>query len=135
MSTEKHYTLVEAIRADGCPTKYKTKKETGRFSSSTPAASAKKAFSSLCERKRIHGQCSIYVSIRETTQGGKSKIFSYKGKRVLKKEPGPFGNKYDIHLKSVSVDELKEHCKKSHKTSGPMKSMKSMKKTQKSKRH
>ena len=123
MSDIKHYTVEKAFHSDGCPTKFKGKSGSGRFTSKSPSASAKKAISSLCQRKKIKGRCSLYVVIRETTQGSKNKEFAYAGRRVLKETPSPFGHKYDIKLEKITPEELeKKTCKKSYKTSGKMKS-------------
>ncbi len=120
---KKHYTIEKALHSDGCPTKFKGKSGTGRFTSKSPSGSAKKAISSLCQRKKIKGRCSLYVDIRETTQGSNHKEFAYAGKRVVKETPSPFGHKYDIKLKKITPEEFKrKNCKKSYKTSGKMKS-------------
>ncbi len=121
MSNEKTYTIVEAYHSDGCPTKFKGKSGSGRFISETPSASAKKAMSSLCQRKKIRGRCSLYVVIRETTRGSKHKEYAYLARRHVKETPSPFGHKYDINAKKVTMEELKKTCKKSYKTPGKMK--------------
>ena len=119
----KHYTIESAYHSDGCPTKFKGKNGSGRFTSKVPSLAAKKAVSSLCQRKKIKGRCSLYVVIRETTQGSKHKEYAYAGRRVLKETPSPFGHKYDIKLEKITPEELeKKTCKKSYKTSGKMKS-------------
>jgi hypothetical protein len=125
MSEIKHYTIVKAYHKDGCPTKFKGKSGSGRFSSKKPSSSAKKAMSSLCQRKKIRGRCSLYLVIRETTQGSKHKEFAYEAKRSVKDEPSPFGHKYDISAKKISMEELNKKCKHSYKSPGPMKSKRS----------
>lgn len=119
----KHYTIEGAFHTDGCPTKFKGKSGTGRFNSKNPAGSAKKAFSSLCQRKKIHGQCSLIVKVRETTQNSKHKEFAYVAHRKLKEVPSPFGHKYEVRLKKISLENLeRKTCKASKKSSGRMKS-------------
>lgn len=119
----KHYTIEGAYHTDGCPTKFTGKSGTGRFTSKNPGSSAKKAFSSLCQRKKIHGKCSLIVKVRETTQGSKHKEFAYVAHRQLKAVPSPFGHKYEVKLKKISMDALeKKTCKVSKKSSGRMKS-------------
>ena len=123
MTQERHYTIEGAFHTDGCPTKFKGKSGTGRFTSKTPSASAKKAFSSLCQRKKIHGKCSMIVKVRETTQGSHHKEFAYIAHRQLKAVPSPFGHKYEVKLKKINLDTLeKKSCKASRKSSGRMKS-------------
>jgi len=72
----------------------------GRYVSASPQAAAKKAFSRACSAKRIKGQCTLEVTIRETTAGSGGKQFSYKFKRVKLPEPvvmpGGFSFKYKI---------------------------------------
>jgi hypothetical protein len=120
---KKHYTIEKAFHSDGCPTKFNGKNGSGRFTSKSPSASAKKAISSLCQRKKIRGRCSLYVVMREITQGSKHKEFTYIGRRVVKETPSPFGHKYDIKLEKITPEELeKKTCKKSYKTPGKMKS-------------
>lgn len=122
----KHYTIEGAFHTDGCPTKFKGKSGTGRFNSKNPAGSAKKAFSSLCQRKKIHGQCSLIVKVRETTQNSKHKEFAYVAHRKLKEVPSPFGHKYEVRLKKISLENLeRKTCKASKKSSGRMKSSRS----------
>ena len=59
-------------------------------------AAAKKAFTNLCRKKGIKGQCAINVTIQEVGAGkkplmyktsGKVKEHSYSFRRTLKKEP------------------------------------------------
>lgn len=123
------FTITDAAHIDGCPTKFSNKDYTGDFtSSSTPARAASKAVSQLCRVKRVKGQCTLYVKIRETTRESKKKEFSYKIKRVKKDnksiKSSPFGNEYDNIVKSIKHIP-NEDCPKSHKSSG-RKSKKSM---------
>ena len=121
MNHEKSYTIVKAYHTDGCQTKFKGKSGTGRFISKSPSASAKKAMSSLCQRKKIRGRCSLYVVIRETTQGSKHKEHAYLARRHVKETPSPFGHKYDINAKKISFEDLSKKCKQSYKSPGRMK--------------
>lgn len=121
----RHFTLDGAFHTDGCPTKFKGKSGTGRFNSRDAYESAKKAFSSLCQRKKIHGRCSMYVVLRETTQGSKGKKYTYLAHRLNrdKDDVSPFGNKYKVKLNTVDPDKLsKKTCKASRKSRGRMKS-------------
>jgi hypothetical protein len=56
----------------------------GRFIASTPASAAKKAVSRICRQSKIRGQCSMVVTLQETTRGSAGKTFSYRVRRVVK---------------------------------------------------
>ena len=75
------FTIVNANKHGGCPTKFGLKGKGGRYVSKTPANAARKAFTELCRTKRIRGVCTLIVTIRETTKNSKHKMFSYKLKR------------------------------------------------------
>jgi hypothetical protein len=116
------FTITDAAHIDGCPTKFSNKDYTGEFTSSTyPSRAASKAVSKLCRVKRVKGQCTLYVKIRETTRESKKKEFSYKVKRVKKDQKevkaSPYGNEYVNVIKSINHIP-KEDCPKSHKSSG-----------------
>lgn len=129
------FTINSASHADGCPTKFSHNGKTGSFTNKTsPARAASKAFTHLCNVKRIHGKCSLYIGIRETTQGSKKKVYTYKANRVKLDKPGPFGNEYTNKI--TAVDAIpSEKCSKSYKSRGRM-SRRSLKISKsKSKRH
>ena len=125
------FTIDEAAHADSCGTKYKLRGNSGRFKSKEPRGAAKKAFSSLCRRKRIRGRCVLYISVRETTQSAssKGKVFTYRFTRRKAAVPGPFGQQYEVVGKSV--DTIGGHCSKSRKSKGRMFSRTSKGKTRK----
>lgn len=122
------FTIDSAAHSDGCSTKFKRINYSGVYThSKIPARAASKAVSELCRVKRIHGQCTLYVALRETTQESKKKLYTYKIKRTKQEKEGPFGNEYKnvVH----AVDKIPfEHCPKSRKTSG-RKASRTMKKT------
>ena len=121
-SGKRSFTIHHAYHIDGCKTKFSHKDYTGRFTSHTAERASKKALRQLCTVKRIKGQCSLYIELRETTQGSNNKIFAYKCNRVKKDKPlvipGRGTYNYDMVCKAVRIP--KEKCKKSHKTSGRM---------------
>ena len=80
MSDHRSFTLVAVENVKGG----KKGKENlgGRFVSRTPAGAAKKAVTQICRASKIKGQCTLNVTVRETTRGGEKKEFSYKVKRV-----------------------------------------------------
>jgi hypothetical protein len=66
------------------------------------------------------------VQIIRIKKTGKHKEFAYVAHRKLKAVPSPFGHKYEVKLKKISLDKLeKKTCKASKKSSGRMKSSRS----------
>ncbi len=84
---ERSFTVVDAARADGCKTKFAIKGSGGRYISKDPEGAARKAFSRLCLRKRIRGQCAMIITVQELTQGSNGKTWTYKLNR--EKHPAP----------------------------------------------
>jgi hypothetical protein len=80
--SKRSFTIVSVEDTHG---KAKGKKNLGgRFLSDTPSGAARKAISRICRESAIKGQCTLKVTIRETTQGSQHKEYSYKGKRMMK---------------------------------------------------
>ena len=71
------FTVSNVTKHGGCSTKYNA----GRFISRTPAGAAKKAFNQFCRQKNIKGVCTLFVTVKETTQESKHKEFTYKCSR------------------------------------------------------
>lgn len=71
------FTVLSISRKGGC----QTKGNGGRFINKTAAGAARKAFTDLCRTKRIRGVCTLFVTMRETSQGSKKKMYSYKLQR------------------------------------------------------
>lgn len=81
MSDHRSFTLVDVVSVKG---KAKGKLNLGgRYISTSPAGAAKKAVTQVCRASKIKGQCTLHVTVRETTRGGHQKDFAYKVKRVL----------------------------------------------------
>lgn len=79
--SERSFTLVEVKDTTG---RAKGKANLGgRFMGVTPAQAARKAMSRVCRSSAIRGQCTLILTIRETTRGGDHKEFTYRGKRKL----------------------------------------------------
>ncbi len=79
MSEHRTFTVV-AVRSSS---KVKGKaNEGGRFVSRTPAGAARKAGSRICRESKIKGQCSLAITLRETTRGSNHKEYTYSVKRV-----------------------------------------------------
>lgn len=122
-SRKRSFTIEDASHRDGCPTKFSRKDYSGRYISRTPAGAASKALTELCSSKRIKGQCTLFLKIRETTQGSTKKVFMYHAKREKLDEPVEITKGVSVEYKNrvISVDENeKPKCKKSHKSSGRM---------------
>jgi len=94
------------------------------------------ALTELCHVKNIKGQCSLYIEMRETTQGSKHKLYEYHCKRVKKDKPlvipGRSTYNYDMICKPVRIPS--EKCKQSRKTSGRMRSSRVVSKQKKTKK-
>jgi hypothetical protein len=119
MHHKRTFTIHDAMHSDGCQTKFSNKHYTGVYVSSSPSGAAKKALSQLCRVKNIHGQCTLYIVIRETTQGSAKKHFSYKLNRV-KLSPPLLLKGREIHYtsKCKSVDSIPKCKVGSRKSSG-----------------
>lgn len=116
---KRSFTIADAKHVDGCPTKFASKGYTGTYTGSNPAQAAKKAFSQLCRVKRVRGACSLYVSVRETTQEAPNKKeFVYKLTRTKLDKPVTIGDyevKYTTGIKSAKK---MPECPKSRKSRG-----------------
>ena len=77
------FTVVGVGKQSGCKTKF----HGGKYVSKSASGAARKAFSELCRVKKIRGVCTLVISIRETTQGGKGKVYTYKLNRHKLKKP------------------------------------------------
>lgn len=85
MSTTRTFGIVDAFTGSG-----HVKSDLHNFRGTytgTPLAAAKKAAAFLCRHSAIHGQCTVYVTIREKTRGSAHKHFCYKVKRVKLAKP------------------------------------------------
>ena len=126
MPNKRTFTIHDALHSDGCQTKFSNKDYTGVYVSSNPSGAAKKALSQLCRVKKIHGQCTLYIVMRETTQGSSKKHFTYKLNRIKLAKPIDLKGRL-IHYtnKSKSVDSIPK-CKRSRKSHGRKKSAKNI---------
>ena len=80
------FAVVGVQKENGCSTKFS---DTARLVSATPVSAAQKAFSRLCNLKRIHGKCTLTVTVVDTTQGArtKGKRYTYKVDRKKLAKP------------------------------------------------
>jgi len=120
---KRSFTINNAYHVDGCKTKFAHKDYTGRFIKISAQRAASAALTELCHAKRIRGQCTIYIEMRETTQGSKHKLYGYHCKRIKYDKPierNGFKNEY--YNKCTRVRIPTEKCPKSHKSSGRMRS-------------
>jgi hypothetical protein len=122
-NTEKRsFTINNAYHVDGCKTKFSHKDYTGRFIKISAQRAASSALTQLCHVKRIRGQCTLYIEMRETTQGSKHKLYGYHCKRIKYTEPVMrAGIAFNYYNKCKRVRIPSEKCAKSHKSSGRMK--------------
>jgi hypothetical protein len=119
---KRSFTINNAYHVDGCPTKFSHDDYTGRYVAHTPQRAAEKALINLCAVKGIRGQCTLYIEMRETTQGSDHKLFAYKVKRIRYANPKVVGDHiYYYYRHSVPVKRVPtEKCPGSHKSSGRM---------------
>ena len=86
MTERRTFKVTEVLQSGkkerGCKTKFS---KSLIYTGSRPSSAAKKAFSSLCARKRIKGVCSMFVTVRESTRGSSNKSFTYECKKKLLK--------------------------------------------------
>ena len=61
----------------------------GRFINKAPADAARKAFTELCRIKKIRGVCTLFVTMKDTTKGGRNngKLYTYKLQRKKLAKP------------------------------------------------
>ena len=91
---KRSFVLVGAQKVDGCHTTFKHGRKSMTYVSSTPDSAAKKALTKLCKKKKTHGVCTLVISVKETTQNSKGKVYTYKVKRERAEQEGPFGNMF-----------------------------------------
>ena len=113
---KRSFTINDVRHAEGCKSKYKNKAYSGDYVNNNANSAASKAVTQLCRVKKIKGPCTLYVEMRETTQGSKKKIYKYKVTRKRLSTPGPFGNKYENKVKSI--DKFPTRCKSSRTSRG-----------------
>lgn len=58
------------------------KTKSGKDQKRGPIDKASTAFTELCRKNSMKGECKMTFSIKETTQGSAKKTFNYEGKRV-----------------------------------------------------
>lgn len=116
---KRSFTITDAKHVDGCPTKFANKGYTGSYTGNNPAQATKKAFSKLCDVKRVRGACSLYVSVRETTrEAPKKKEFVYKLTRSKLDKPISIRNYEVKYTTSIKSAKKMPKCPKSHKSRG-----------------
>jgi len=129
-SDDRSFTIGMASHVDGCPTKFSRKDFSGRYVGRDAAGAAKKALTELCRVKKVKGQCTLFLKMRETTQGSKKKEYLYQAKREKLSKPIELKGRVIEYASKVKSVDSKPNCKKSHKSSGRM----SKKTSRKSKR-
>lgn len=77
--TERFFTILHIVKG---AKHAKGKEHTGGHFKGTPMAVAKKMASRFCRHTKIKGQCTLFVTLKETTKGSKNKEYTYKIKRV-----------------------------------------------------
>ena len=117
------FTVAAVSKVNGCESKF----HGGRYINKRPEGAARKAFNELCRVKRIRGVCTLYLKMKETTQGHSGKEFIYKLSRnklakplvMLKGKKDEYVIEYNLDCKATKAMPTK--CAKSKKSSGRMK--------------
>ena len=116
-SGKRSFTVVKAMHADGCATKFHAH---SRLLNRDARSAASKAFSELCDLKRVKGGCALYITVKETTQGSAGKEYTYKCLRKKLDKPVELKWGKIEYMNMVHAAKSVPHCAKSHKSSGPM---------------
>jgi len=119
-SGERSFTIDMAAHVDGCPTKFSRKDFSGRYVSKTPSGAASKALTQLCNVKKVRGQCTLFIKMRETTQGSNKKEFLYNVKREKLANPVELSGRTLEYKNKIKSTDSMPNCRKSHKSSGRM---------------
>lgn len=126
-SGKSSFRVVNVYKSNGCPTKFPKE---NRYESSNPEGAARKAFTQFCNRKKIRGQCSLFIEVENTTNNhiNKGKTYIKKLNRyklddpIVRFEgtPQEYSIEYGTRVKSVKSVSVSKGvvCKKS---SGRMK--------------
>ena len=129
--TQRRFTVHEARKSDGCPTKFKSKEYSGIYESSAPSSAAMKALTQLCRAKKTKGQCTLFLTVREITQGnnkkanGEPKLYHYRVKREKLAKPIELKGRVIEYKKTCkSVKELPKKVKGCQKSAGKKRSSK-----------
>ena len=115
------FSIIHIGKHGDCKTKFRK----GRYINRNPSDAAKKAFNAHCRVKRIRGVCTLYVTVKETTQGSNNKVYTYKLRREKLKKPMVMfegtDNEYLIEYRVTgkAVKETKS-CKRKGQTRGRM---------------
>ena len=105
------FTVVEIrkpaqLNKSGTFKKTKSSKDS-RLLSKTPAGAASKAFTAACNSKDIRGQCTLVVTIQETTRNSAGKTFMYECKRLKLDNPIELQGRtieYENKIKSLNLN-------------------------------
>jgi hypothetical protein len=113
---KRSFTVIEASTIHG--TVKGEKNLGGHFVNSTPVEAAKKAASKICAMSKIHGRCTLVITIRETTRDSKNKEYKYKVKRVknvqkIKINDKELTFKYNVVAESLNKPKTQKKSKKS----------------------
>jgi hypothetical protein len=79
----------------------------GIFTNRTPIEAAKKAASRICRLSKIHGRCTLIITIREITRNSAQKEYTYKIKRhrvdrTVIKDGQAVHYKYAVYARSLN---------------------------------
>jgi hypothetical protein len=116
-SGKRSFTVVNAMHADGCATKFN---ENSRLTKRHPQQAASSAFTRLCNLKRVKGGCALFVTVKETTQGSAGKEHTYKCMRKKLDKPIELKGRVIEYMNTCHAVKSTPACARSRKSSGPM---------------
>jgi len=109
----------------------KAPKSNRYYTGTSPSTTAKKVFNNYCRNNKVKGACKKTFTIKETTQGGKHKEYTYQGSRSKLKTPKVIelknGNSYEIKYET-KVKRVYDKSKPATKPAPKPKTRKSSKK-------
>ena len=116
-SGKRSFTVVKAMHADGCDTKFHAN---SRLISRDARGAASKAFTELCNLKRVKGSCALHITVKETTQGSAGKEHTYKCMRKKLDKPIELKGRVIEYMNVCHAAKSVPSCGRSRKTSGRM---------------
>lgn len=79
----------------------------GCFRGKTPVSAAKKAMTQICRKSKVHGQCTLIVTVKETTRGSANKHYCYKVKRIKNETEVSHGGMEVVHKYTTTAQSWK----------------------------
>ena len=105
MDGKRSFTVIEVSTASG---HIKGRENLGGiFRSKTPISAAKKAGTKICAMSKIHGQCTLFITIKETTRGSLGNEYIYRVKRIRNDRVVMRGDREIVYRYKIVAHSLK----------------------------